>query len=296
MTDQQKESKTASLSVVATPIGNLGDISNRAIEILRQADLILAEDTRSARKLLNHFEILGKKIWAYHDHNEQKSAPEVIRYAREHQASVALISEAGTPLISDPGYRVVRLAHQSNIRVIPVPGPCAAVTLVSASGLATDRLFFVGFLPTKDGAQREQMEMWTKLDATVVFYESAHRLEKTLTRLADVMPHAEVAVGRELTKVYEQVKLMTLDQARQWWREDAKQKGELVVAVKASAKCKDSPLNPENLGGPNVEEIALKLRQGQHPKELLRLYTKQGGKRTEIYNKILEAKALIKEG
>jgi 16S rRNA (cytidine1402-2'-O)-methyltransferase len=191
------------LYLVATPIGNLEDITLRALRILRdEAAAIACEDTRQTVKLLEHFDI-RKPLISYHDHNEQSRTGELIeRLARGE--SIALVSDAGTPLVSDPGYRLVTAAVAEKIPVVPIPGASALLSALSASGLPTDEFRFLGFLPQKAGQRRRLLEELTHQDATIVAYESPHRILETLDDIAETLPHHPVVIARELTKLHEE--------------------------------------------------------------------------------------------
>ena len=189
------------LYIVATPIGNLGDITLRALAVLQGAAVIACEDTRVTGKLLKHFEIKAR-LQRLDDHASPETRTRIIDEAR--QAPVALVSDAGTPLISDPGYRLVREARAAGVTVTSIPGPCAAVSALAMAGLPSDRFLFAGFLPVKDKARRDALEDLAGVAATLVFYETAPRLERTLLALAELWPEREVAVGRELTKLHEE--------------------------------------------------------------------------------------------
>jgi 16S rRNA (cytidine1402-2'-O)-methyltransferase len=190
------------LYLVATPIGNLKDISQRAIEILNEVDIIACEDTRHSQKLLNHLGI-KKKLVSYHEHNEKVRAEELVNNLLE-EKSVAVVSDAGTPGISDPGYRIVERAILSKVEIVPVPGPSAFVAALTASGLPTDSVFFGGFLPAKKGDRRARLTEVADIPATLVFYETPHRLASALKDCLDVLGDRRAVIARELTKVYEE--------------------------------------------------------------------------------------------
>lgn len=191
------------LFVVATPIGNLDDLSPRAREVLGRADLIAAEDTRVTGRLLSHVGIKVRSL-ALHDHNEEKVVPELIE-ALESGNSVALVTDAGTPLVSDPGYRLVRAAHNVGITVSPIPGPSAPVAALSASGLPSDRFVFEGFLPTRQGARKRRLEVLRPETRTVLYFESVHRVAETISDMRSVLGDSRQAfIGRELSKLHEQ--------------------------------------------------------------------------------------------
>lgn len=193
---------TATLYIIATPIGNLEDITYRAVRILGEVDLIAAEDTRHSLKLLNHFGI-SKPLTSYFDHNQQFKGERILNALRRGK-SVALISDAGTPCISDPGFQLVRDAVAEKIPVVPLPGACAAVAALAASGLPTDNFTFAGFPPSRQGKRRTFLSGMSDLQGTLVLYEAPHRLIQTLGDIREVMGERQVIVARELTKIYEE--------------------------------------------------------------------------------------------
>lgn len=194
---------TSTLYIVATPIGNLEDMTYRAVRILGEVDLIAAEDTRHSLKLLNHFGI-AKPLTSYFDHNQQFKGERILNALR-HGKSVALISDAGTPCISDPGYQLVRDAVAENIPVVAVPGACAAIAALSASGLPTDSFTFAGFPPSRQGKRRSFLAGLTALPGTLILYEAPHRVIETLRDIREVLGERQVVVARELTKIYEEL-------------------------------------------------------------------------------------------
>ena len=198
---EQPEPLSAGLYLVATPIGNLGDITLRAVKTLSRCDAIACEDTRVTGKLLRHLGI-SKPLWRYDDHSEDRDRARLLDSMRER--AVALVSDAGTPLVSDPGYRLVREAREAGIVVTSLPGPSAPIVALTLSGLPSDRFLFAGFLPAKDKARRESLEELGWVRATLVFFETAPRLAKSLAAIEDVLPGRELAVARELTKLYEE--------------------------------------------------------------------------------------------
>ncbi|QDM40098.1 16S rRNA (cytidine(1402)-2'-O)-methyltransferase [Altererythrobacter sp. TH136] len=189
------------LYIVATPIGNLGDITLRAAEVLRACDGVACEDTRVTGKLMKHLGA-SKPLWRYDDHASDKDRARLVESM--HTRSVALVSDAGTPLVSDPGYRLVREARAAGIAIVTLPGPCAAVAGLTLSGLPNDKFLFAGFLPVKDKARADALRDLAAVPATLVFYETAPRLLKALAAIAEVLPAREVAVARELTKLHEE--------------------------------------------------------------------------------------------
>jgi len=193
---------TGTLYIVATPIGNLEDITFRAVRVLKEADLVACEDTRHTRKLLDHYGI-SKPLVSYHEHNEQSRSEELLRELKAGK-NVALVTDAGTPLISDPGYRLVAGARSEGVPVSPIPGPGAFLAALSASGLATDSFVFLGFLPAKQTQRQKVLESWKSIPSTLVFYEAPHRIVESLRDIGEVLGAREVVVARELTKVHEE--------------------------------------------------------------------------------------------
>ncbi len=227
-------SASGSLYVVATPIGNLDDFSQRAIEVLQSVDLILAEDTRQTGKLLQHYSI-KTQARSYHQHNEAQLLGKHIEMIREGK-SVALVSDAGTPLISDPGFPLVRAARQQGLRVVPLPGACALVAALSVAGLPVSRFCFEGFLPAKKAARQQQLQHLKNETRTLVFYESTHRITASVDDMAEVFGQDRRAViARELTKTFEQIQLDDLAGLQAWLASSADHlKGEFVVIVDGS--------------------------------------------------------------
>ncbi len=222
------------LYIVATPIGNLGDMVPRAVEALQSVDLILAEDTRHSKKLLQHFNI-DTPMRAYHDHSEQQMAESFLERLRAGDR-IALISDAGTPLIADPGYRLVRLAHEHSIRVVPIPGACAAIAALSAAGLPTDRFLFEGFLPAKAAAREQVLQLQKRSPCTLIYYESPHRITASLDAMISVFgAERSATLARELSKQFETIKAAPLADLKAFVEQDAhQQKGEFVVIVAPS--------------------------------------------------------------
>lgn len=219
------------LYVVATPIGNLEDISARALRVLREVSLIAAEDTRHSTRLLQHFGI-ATPLAACHEHNERDEGGRFIGRLLAGE-DVALVSDAGTPLISDPGYHLVRQARAAGVRVVPVPGACALVAALSAAGLPSDRFIFEGFLPARQAARRARLEQLREEPRTLIFYEAPHRILECLQDLQMVFGEERPAVlGRELTKTFETLKGLPLAQLRAWVEADSnQQRGECVLVV-----------------------------------------------------------------
>ncbi len=201
LTKKDNISMSGTLYVVATPLGNLGDLSSRAVSVLGEVDLIACEDTRHLRRLLNHLN-LNTSTTSYHEHNEQAKSPQLLSRILDGQ-NLALVSKAGTPLVSDPGYRLVRLCRQNQVSVTPVPGPAAAVTALSVSGLPSDRFHFLGFLRRQRETLRKQLKSVASIDATLIMYLSPHRLLPTLETVLEVLGNREAFIAREMTKVHE---------------------------------------------------------------------------------------------
>jgi len=215
--------------LVATPIGNLEDITLRALRILREADVIACEDTRHTRKLLTHFEI-QKPVVSYHEHNEAQRAAELVERAQRGQ-SVAVVTDAGTPGISDPGFRVVRAAIVAGVAVVSIPGPVAAVTALASSGLPTDSFHFAGFLPAKKGQRRKAIEALAGIEATLVFYEAPHRVVATLGEVQEVLGDRPAVVARELTKVHEEYLRGSVSEVLAELKSRNTIKGEMTVMI-----------------------------------------------------------------
>lgn len=216
------------LYIVATPIGNLNDLTFRAAETLKQVTLIAAEDTRVTGKLLKHIGASAPMI-RHDEHSAQRARPQIIERAKAE--AVALVSDAGTPLISDPGYRLVREAREAGVAVVPVPGPSAVVTALSGAGLPTDRFLFAGFPPPKEKALRDTLSELAALRATLVFYETGARLSRFLSVASEVLGEREAAVARELTKLHEEFRVAPLPDLAAAYADAAPPKGEIVVLI-----------------------------------------------------------------
>jgi len=218
------------LYLVATPIGNLGDITLRAIRVLKQADLIACEDTRQTQKLLNHYGVTTRTV-SYHEHNEASRAAELAEKL-SHGARIAMVSDAGTPGVSDPGFRLVALAIERGLPVVPVPGPAALVAGLIASGLRCDSFTFHGFLPVKSGARRRQLERIRGLAEPQIFYEAPHRIRDTLADIVEVLGSSRhVVVARELTKIHEEFLRGTAAEVLKGINARAEVKGEITLLI-----------------------------------------------------------------
>ena len=227
---------TGILYIVATPIGNLQDITQRALDTFAQVDLIAAEDTRHSGLLLSHYGI-KKPFFALHDHNEQEKAHILVEKLKQ-GSNIALISDAGTPLISDPGFHLVRQCREAGIRVVPLPGACAAITALCASGIASDRFCFEGFLPAKSKARKDKLENIAEEDRTLIFYESTHRILDTLEDMQSVLGEERyIVLAREITKTWETITGNMIKNLREWLLEDPNRtKGEMVLIVEGKPK------------------------------------------------------------
>jgi 16S rRNA (cytidine1402-2'-O)-methyltransferase len=218
------------LYLVATPIGNLADITHRALQILNDVDLIACEDTRHTNKLLNHYGITTKTI-SYHEHNEQQRATHLIEKLKE-GTDIAVVSDAGTPSISDPGFRLVRAAIEDDINVVPVPGPSALISALIAAGLPTDEFFFAGFLPSRPNARRARLTELQSVPGTLIFYEAPHRLATTLKDALEVLGEREAVVARELTKLHEEIRRGRLSQLAADYADQKNDiRGEIVLLI-----------------------------------------------------------------
>ncbi len=253
-------SNPGTLYVVATPIGNLGDMVPRAVETLQTVALIAAEDTRHSSRLLSHFDIKTPCV-AYHDHSDEQRTEQLI--ARMHAGdSIALISDAGTPLVSDPGYRLVRSARQAGIQVVPIPGACAMIAALSAAGLPSDRFAFEGFLPAKQVARCTQLQSLAADSRTLIFYEAPHRILETLQDMAQVFgSEREVVIARELTKTFETIKGDKVADLAAWVAADTnQQRGEIVLLVHGAPKPENEAMTPAQMHTMKVllEELPVK--------------------------------------
>ncbi|MGB1799370.1 MAG: 16S rRNA (cytidine(1402)-2'-O)-methyltransferase [Gammaproteobacteria bacterium] len=268
--------------IVATPIGNLGDISERAVEVLKQADLIAAEDTRHSKTLLERFGI-KTKVTAYHEHNEEKVTQQLIQQIQNGD-SIALISDAGTPLINDPGYNLVVSAHDNKIQVVPIPGPSAIITALSASGLPTNKFIYEGYLPAKSEARKTRLNELKNESRTLVFYEAPHRIIESLKIMQEVFAaERRVTIARELTKQFEQIVRAPLNEINEKLAsEEIKHKGEFVVIVEGA---KELAISDEE-----VLRINQILSEKLSPKDAAGLTAKiTGKKKNDVYKLALDS-------
>ena len=271
------------LYIVATPIGNLQDITLRALEVLAQVDLIAAEDTRHSGLLLGHYGI-KKPFFALHDHNEQQKTDSLVEKLQQGM-NIALISDAGTPLISDPGFHLVRKCCQAGIRVVPLPGACAAVAALCVSGIASDRFCFEGFLPAKSKARQDKLHSLVEEERTLIFYESTHRIMETLADVENILgAERYVVLAREITKTWETVSGASVVDLRYWLAEDPNRtKGEMVLIIEGYRETKTEIFSPQAIKA--LELIAQELPLKKAASIVAQLY---GYKKNALYQFGLE--------
>jgi len=275
---------SGTLYVVATPIGNLEDLTPRARQTLADVNLIAAEDTRHTGRLLMH---IGCKtrLLALHDHNEEKVVGGIIKMLLDGD-SVALVSDAGTPLVSDPGFRLVREAHNTSITVSPIPGASAVTAALSSAGIATDRFCFEGFLPSKQAARKSRLESLASEQRTLVFYESVHRVAACIVDMVAILGEDRQAfIGRELTKLHEQCVQETLGELQRLIEDESiVGKGEFVIVVAGSAEPQDSPLE--------IDRLLWALSSHLSAKDAARVAAEATGeKRNALYDRLLQLKS-----
>ena len=282
---------TGTLYLVATPIGNLEDITHRAVRVLAEADVVACEDTRRTRVLLERFGIRTKTV-SYHEHNERERAAELCALLEEGR-NVAVVSDAGTPGVSDPGFRVVRAAIERGIAVVPIPGAAAFVAALVASGLPTDEFYFGGFLPARRHARRARLEQARALPATLVFYESPHRLAESLADAREVLGEREAAVARELTKLHEEFARGRLGELAARFGGEQAARGEIVLVIDRNVIADAS----EQGAGAGVvaERVAAFEAEGLDPRAALKRAARELGlTRDEAYRRLASERALKK--
>ncbi|MEQ8208084.1 MAG: 16S rRNA (cytidine(1402)-2'-O)-methyltransferase [Woeseia sp.] len=270
------------LFVVATPIGNLEDLSPRARQILREVELVASEDTRRTGRLLSHFGIQATQI-ALHEHNEAVASERIIEALGEGR-SVALVSDAGTPLISDPGYRLLRAAHDAGKTVCPIPGPSALIAALSVAGLATDRFCFEGFLPAKSSGRKARLTALKNEERTLVFYEAVHRISATIADMHDILgPGRDAFIGRELSKMHEQCVLAPLERLVQQLADSSiPTKGEFVIVVAGAPESAE----PSNL---DTDTLLRRLAPLLPPRQAAEIVAEASGqRRNAVYQRMLE--------
>jgi 16S rRNA (cytidine1402-2'-O)-methyltransferase len=270
------------LYIVATPIGNLGDMTARAISTLKEVELIACEDTRVSSKLCHHFGIKTPLI-SYHDHNETTTLPKLLDKLRS-GTDIALISDAGTPLISDPGFHLVREAKKSGIKISPIAGACSIIAALSASGMPTDRFYFAGFLPNKMNARTQKWQELSEINATIIVFESVHRLSESLNDAAQIMPNRAAVVAREITKLYEEFRRGAIQELAEYYANNPAPKGEIVLIIEPPA----APNEPNNA---RIEQLIKALLPSMPSKEISNMLGDiLPVPRKTIYNMILKLK------
>ncbi|AZO40458.1 16S rRNA (cytidine(1402)-2'-O)-methyltransferase [Mesorhizobium sp. M7D.F.Ca.US.005.01.1.1] len=276
------------LYLVATPIGNLADITLRALETLAAADIVACEDTRVSRVLLDRYGI-RRRTTAYHEHNAGEAGPKLIAALQAGQ-SVALISDAGTPLVSDPGYRLVGEALDHGIRVVPIPGPSAPLAALTASGLPSDAFMFAGFLPVKSGQRLTRLEALKAVPATLIFFESPRRLADSLVAMVEALGgQRKAAIGRELTKTFEEMRTGTLQALADHYAAADTPKGEIVVCVGPAEAKADEPEDIDRL----LLSLAAEMPASKAAAEAAKM---TGGQKQALYRRLLELKDASGEG
>ncbi|MFI5359045.1 MAG: 16S rRNA (cytidine(1402)-2'-O)-methyltransferase [Halanaerobiales bacterium] len=284
MAENKNYVQAASLYVCGTPIGNLDDMSFRAIQVLKEVDLIAAEDTRRTIKLLNHFQIKNR-LESYHEHNENEKAEKLLQLLQEGMA-IALVSDAGMPGISDPGYKLIKKAIENNIEVIPVPGPTAAISALVVSGLDTSRFVFEGFLERKGKSREEQLNKLKSEERTIILYESPYRVKETLKDLERVLGDRRIALVRELTKVHEEKYYGHISSVLT--RIEGKEiKGEIVIVLEGNRSGEEP--EPAPWEGLEIEEhIRILLAQGLSKKEAVKRVAEiRGIPKREVYKEAI---------
>lgn len=270
-----EEKNKGNLYIVATPIGNLEDITLRAVRILKEVDLIAAEDTRHTLKLLNHLEI-SKPMISYHRHNEGERTDDLIKEL-EAGKQIALVSDAGTPGICDPGEEIIKRCIEKNIKIIPIPGACAMVNALIASGVSTKEFSFLGFLPLNKKTRREKLEEIKNSNKTTILYEAPHKLKNTLKDLSDIVGNRKMVLARELTKIHEEYIRGTVDELIE---KSENLKGEIVLIIEESKKKEENKLNNLSL----EEHYNFYKTQGLSKKEIIKKIAKDRNvNKNEIY-------------
>jgi len=277
---QNPKLSTGSLYIVATPIGNLEDITLRALRVLKEAYLIACEDTRHTAKLLARYNITTQRK-SCHDFNEERRIPEFVQMLREGK-NIALVGDAGTPLISDPGYKIVSACRREGIAVIPIPGPSAAVAALAASGLPSDCFFFAGFLPSRASQRRRRLEELTDIPATLIFYESPHRLIASLKDMSAILGARQAALAREITKIHEEFLCGTLDEILERLMARPEIRGEITLVIGyAEGKGAIAPVFPESIREHLAQEMK---KSGLSRNEALKAVARERGvSRREAY-------------
>lgn len=284
---QQTANQLGNLYLVATPIGNLEDMTFRAVNILKEVDLIAAEDTRNTRKLLTHFDIKTKCV-SYHEHNKEASGPELIRMLVEGK-HIALVSDAGLPAISDPGQELVQQAIEEHINVIPIPGANAALSALIVSGLSTNSFTFIGFLPREKKQALQLLETYSHVTESLIFYESPHRVRKTLDFLLEALGNRKITLARELTKRHEEVIRGSIEESIQWY-EEHEPIGEYCIVLEGLDEAGKQKLVDESNAwwqSLSLEEHVLHYEATQSRKDAIkRVAQDRGLSKRDVYNEV----------
>jgi len=279
--DKRQLRSAGTLYLVATPIGNLADITHRALDVLNKVALIACEDTRHTRKLLQHYGI-GTRTISYHEHNEQDRARQLVELLREGK-DVAIVSDAGTPAISDPGFRLVRAAIESEVTIVPVPGPSALISALTAAGLPTDEFYFAGFLPPRSNARRTKLSELKSIPATLIFYEAPHRLAETLKDAYETLGERKAVVARELTKLHEEIRRGRLSELAVHYSNE-EPRGEIVLLIDRNVLDNDSRTTTESIAS-LVDQLE---RDGlDHRAALKKAARELGLSRAEAYRRLM---------
>ena len=262
------------LYLVATPIGNLEDITLRALKVLNSVEILACEDTRNTQKLLNHYEITGKKLISYHEHNEEKTSEKIIR-------EVALVTDAGMPCISDPGYILVEKIKKAGLPITALPGANAGLTALVASGIESYNYTFYGFLPRKSKDLKLKLEEILKINTTAILYESPHRVKNLVEEISKIAPTRKISVARELTKMFEQIETSSAEEILEMLGNKIKEKGEFVVIISPNKDEKSEEVNVDEL----VELIYQKVQSGVKKSEAIKNIAKEFGiNKKEVYS------------
>ena len=268
------------LYLVATPIGNLEDITLRALKVLNSVEILACEDTRNTQKLLNHYEITGKKLISYHEHNEEKTSEKIISYLEEGK-EVALVTDAGMPCISDPGYILVEKIKKVGLPITTLPGANAGLTALVASGIESYNYTFYGFLPRKSKDLKLKLEEILKMNTTSILYESPYRVKNLVEEISKISPTRKISVARELTKIFEQIETSSAEEILEMLGNKIKEKGEFVVIISPNKDEKSEEVNVDEL----VELIYQKVQSGVKKSEAIKNIAKEFGiNKKEVYS------------
>ena len=283
-----QEPKGPLIYIVGTPIGNLKDMTFRAVQALKSSDIIAAEDTRITRKLTSHFQLGNKPLVSLYDQIEEKKSKVLIEQVLQDSAILSYVSDAGTPCISDPGFHLINEALKSGIKVVPIPGVSALTTLVSVSKLPRHRIYFIGFFPQKKTLVKTEICSWEKIDGAIVFFESAMRILQTLRKIEEGYSYALVCVGRELTKKFEEIYQGTIQESIKWLESKENIKGEFTIMIhleKTVRACEKEILREKI-----KKEASYLIKKDLSHKDLLEFFSDKGLSKKELYQLLLELK------